>query len=82
MKIGERVNNLVRLFNIREGLTRDLDTLPERFFKEPLQEGPCRDRVVELDQLLSEYYLVRGWDERGVPEKNKLKILGIGSTEN
>ena len=82
MRIGERVNNLVRLFNIREGLTRDLDTLPERFFKEPLQEGPCRERVVELDQLLSEYYLVRGWDESGVPEKNKLKKLGIGSTEN
>jgi aldehyde:ferredoxin oxidoreductase len=82
MKIGERVNNLVRLFNIREGLTRDLDTLPDRFFKEPLQEGPCRERVVELDQLLSEYYLVRGWDESGVPEKNKLKQLGIGSAEN
>jgi aldehyde:ferredoxin oxidoreductase len=79
MKIGERVNNLVRLFNIREGLTRELDTLPQRFFKEPLQEGPCRDRVVELDQLLLEYYLVRGWDEKGIPENDKLKELGINS---
>jgi len=79
MKIGERVNNLVRLFNIREGLTKDLDTLPERFFSEPLKEGPCRDRVVELDQLIEEYYLVRGWDESGVPEKDKLKVLGIDS---
>ena len=79
MKIGERVNNLVRLFNIRQGLTRDLDTLPKRFFSEPLKEGPCRDRVVQLDQLLEEYYLVRGWDESGVPEKDKLKELGIDS---
>jgi aldehyde:ferredoxin oxidoreductase len=79
MKIGERVNNLVRLFNIREGLTKDLDTLPKRFFSEPLKEGPCRDRVVELDQLIEEYYLVRGWDESGVPEKDKLKVLGIDS---
>ena len=79
MRIGERVNNLVRLFNIREGLTKDLDTLPKRFFSEPLKEGPCRDRTVELDQLLEEYYLVRGWDERGVPEKDKLKELGMDS---
>ncbi len=79
MKIGERVNNLVRLFNIREGLTKDLDTLPERFFSVPLKEGPCRDRVVELDQLIDDYYLVRGWDETGVPEKDKLEELGIDS---
>jgi aldehyde:ferredoxin oxidoreductase len=79
MKIGERVNNLVRLFNIREGLTRDLDTLPKRFFSEPLKEGPRRDRVVELDQLIDDYYLVRGWDGSGIPEKDKLKELGIDS---
>ncbi len=79
MKIGERVNNLVRLFNIRQGLTRDLDTLPKRFFSEPLKEGPCRDRVVQLDQLIEEYYLVRGWDEIGFPEKDKLEELGIDS---
>ncbi len=79
MKIGERVNNLVRLFNIREGLTRDLDTLPKRFFNEPLKEGPCRNRVVELDQLIDEYYLVRGWDESGFPEKEKLEELSIDS---
>jgi len=54
-------------------------TLPKRFFSEPLKEGPCRDRVVELDQLIEEYYLVRGWDESGVPEKDKLKELGIDS---
>jgi aldehyde:ferredoxin oxidoreductase len=79
MKIGERVNNLVRLFNIRHGLTRDLDTLPKRFFSEPLKEGPCRDRVVQLDQLIEEYYLVRGWDKSGFPEKDKLEELGIDS---
>lgn len=78
MKIGERVNNLVRLFNIREGLTKDLDTLPKRFFSEPLKEGPCRDRVVELDQLRAEYYFVRGWDERGIPTDETLRELELG----
>ncbi len=77
MKVGERVNNLVRLFNIREGLTRDLDTLPKRFFSEPLEEGPSRGRVVRLDQLMDEYYMVRGWDVSGVPGEDKLKELGI-----
>ena len=77
MKTGERVNNLVRLFNIREGLTRDLDTLPKRFFSEPLKEGPSRDRVVELGQLLEEYYMVRGWKPDGVPRETKLWELGI-----
>jgi aldehyde:ferredoxin oxidoreductase len=77
MKIGERVNNLVRLFNIREGLTKDLDTLPKRFFNEPLKEGPSRGRVVELDQLMEEYYMVRGWDEEGTPREAKLLELGL-----
>jgi len=77
MKIGERVNNLVRLFNIREGLTKDQDTLPRRFFSEPLKEGPSRGRVVELDQLLADYYMVRGWDADGVPVAEKLQELGL-----
>jgi aldehyde:ferredoxin oxidoreductase len=77
MEIGERVNNLVRLFNIREGLTRDLDTLPKRFFNEPLKDGPSRGRVVELDQLMDDYYMVRGWDADGVPKNTKLKELGL-----
>ena len=79
MKAGERVNNLVRLFNIREGLTREMDTLPNRFFNEPLKEGPSRNRVVELDRLLDEYYLVRGWDVDGAPREEKLKELKIDS---
>lgn len=77
LEIGERVNNLVRQFNIREGLSKALDTLPERFFKTPLSEGPNRDRVVDLDQMLNEYYFVRGWDPEGVPTQRKLKELGL-----
>ncbi len=77
MRVGERVNNLVRLFNIREGLTQNLDTLPQRFFSEPLKEGPSRNRVVKLDQMKAEYYFVRGWDADGVPGGEKLKELSI-----
>jgi len=77
LKCGERVNNLVRLFNLREGLSRAEDTLPPRFLKEPLKEGPARGRVVELAPMLDEYYFVRGWDEDGVPKQEKLEELGL-----
>jgi len=77
LKAGERINNVVRLFNLRQGLSRDQDTLPRRFLERPLEEGPCRGRVVELRPLLEEYYLVRGWDQNGVPRPEKLKELDI-----
>jgi aldehyde:ferredoxin oxidoreductase len=77
MKMGERINNLVRLFNIREGLTKELDTLPRRFFEEALNEGLSKGRVVELKQLIEEYYFVRGWDSEGIPTKEKLEELAI-----
>ncbi|NQU13583.1 MAG: hypothetical protein HQ561_05525 [Desulfobacteraceae bacterium] len=57
----------------REGLTKGLDTLPNRFFKEPLNGGPCQGRVAELGELLEEYYLVRGWNPDGRPRDQKLK---------
>jgi len=77
LKIGERVNNLVRQFNIREGLTKAMDTLPRRFLTEPLKEGPYKDRTVDLAPLLNEYYDVRGWSPNGVPTEKKLKELNI-----
>ncbi|MGQ9648046.1 MAG: aldehyde ferredoxin oxidoreductase family protein [Thermodesulfobacteriota bacterium] len=77
LKCGERINNLVRLFNLREGLTRGDDTLPKRFLSEPLKEGPSRGRVVDLETMLKEYYFVRGWDEEGVPTLETLKKLEL-----
>jgi len=77
MKIGERVWNLERLFNIREGFGRRDDTLPPRFLKTPLPEGGSRGRTVFLDKMLKEYYDLRRWDSEGVPLKSKLRELGI-----
>ncbi|MDP2728140.1 MAG: aldehyde ferredoxin oxidoreductase family protein, partial [Dehalococcoidia bacterium] len=54
---GERVYNLERLFNVREGFTRDHDTLPRRMLTEPLEAGPIKGETVrKLDTLLDEYY--------------------------
>ena len=78
-KGGERIFNLARMFNIREGVTRRDDTLPSRLLEEPLPDGPAEGLVVDLDPLLDAYYDVRGWDiSTGLPTKQKLEDLGLG----
>jgi aldehyde:ferredoxin oxidoreductase len=76
-KTGERIYNLERAFNIREGLTRADDTLPKRLLEEPLPEGPAKGHVVNLEPLLDAYYKFRGWDKNGKPTPEKLKELGL-----
>ena len=76
--IGERIINLERAFNVREGLTRKDDSLPERFLKEPLPDGASKGHVVNLDFMLDEYYALRGWQkETGFPTREKLEQLGL-----
>ncbi|MCF2137539.1 MAG: aldehyde ferredoxin oxidoreductase family protein [Candidatus Thorarchaeota archaeon] len=76
--IGERIVNLNRLFNVSRGITKKDDSLPDRLTKEPAPVGPPKGQVVELDQMLSEYYRERGWDtETGVPFDSTLKKLGL-----
>ncbi len=56
-KTGERVVNIARLFNQREGFTGGDDSLPERIFKDPLQSGATAGRVLpreEFDRMLAE----------------------------
>ena len=76
LKIGERIWNLERLFNIREGFSSKDDTLPPRF-SSPLPEGGSRNRIVHLDKMLPEYYSLRGWDKEGKPSKERLDHLEI-----
>lgn len=79
-RIGERIVNLERLFIAREGIARQDDALPRRFLEEPMPEGsgPSTGSVLELEQMLDEYYRVRGWDaETGLPTQEKLEDLGL-----
>jgi len=76
-RTGERIYNLERVFNVREGLTRADDTLPKRLLEEPLPEGPAKGQVVDLEPLLDAYYKFRGWDKNGKPTPEKLKELGL-----
>jgi aldehyde:ferredoxin oxidoreductase len=78
---GERMNNLCRCFNAREGLTREDDYLPPRFTEDPLPDGPSKGQRLtneQLDDMLDNYYDLRGWDMRtGNPTETKLRQLGL-----
>ena len=79
--VGERIFNLERMFNMREGFGRKDDVFPVRFLKEPMEDGPSAGRVFEEESLLMDYYRVRGWNpETGVPTDEKLRELGLGFT--
>lgn len=81
LEVGERVLNLQRLFNIREGLSRKDDILPERIKQKPAfgfyeKEDQCAIR--DFEGMLDEYYEARKWDiNTGMPSKEKLKELGL-----
>ena len=77
MTIGERIWNLERLYNLREGLSAKDDVLPKRLLEEPMPEGPSKGRVNMLSKMLPSYYSFRGWDSRGVPTEEKLRELGL-----
>jgi len=81
LKVGERVLNLQRLFNMREGLSRKDDMLPERIKQQPAfgfyeKEDQCA--IKDFEGMLDEYYAARRWDiKTGMPSKEKLRELGL-----
>ncbi len=81
LEVGERIRNLERAFDVREGLTRADDALPKKFFKEPLKKGKFAGAVLDearFEQMKDEYYALRGWDrETGIPTRQKLVELGL-----
>ena len=76
MKTGERIYNLERVIINKYGFDKKDDILPQRLLKEPMPEGPSKGQVVELDEMLKEYYEVRDW-VNGKPTPEKLKELEI-----
>ncbi|MDM8534179.1 aldehyde ferredoxin oxidoreductase family protein [Clostridiaceae bacterium HSG29] len=84
LKGGERIWNLIKLFNLREGFTRKDDTLPSRMFTEKLTlpKGVYDINEVlinknEFEECITDYYTLRGWNEQGIPSLEKLKDLGL-----
>jgi aldehyde:ferredoxin oxidoreductase len=78
-KVAERIYNIERAFNIREGFGRKDDSVPQRMLTEELQKGAAKgQRVRKQDTFLDQYYELRGWDRNGIPTQKKLKELGLG----
>ncbi len=80
LRCGERIWNLIRVFNCREGISRRDDTLPPRIFEEPLPDEAAKGVTLTREQfnkMLDEYYELRGWDSNGIPTKEKLRELDL-----
>jgi aldehyde:ferredoxin oxidoreductase len=84
LAIADRIETLIRMFNLREGLTRQDDTLPYRTLWEPLPDGPAKGQFIgeeNLNRMIDEYYACRGWDSAGVPTASTLQKYGLSSKE-
>jgi len=77
MLIGERINNLTRSFNVREGFTSKDDKLPWRAVYEPAPEGGCKGMTAKAQEMLQRYYRISGCTTDGIPKREKLKQLGL-----
>ncbi len=77
VEVGERIWNMERQYNIAAGFTGADDTLPERLLKDAAKSGSAEGAVNRLDEMLPEYYELRGWDATGVPTAETLGRLGL-----
>jgi aldehyde:ferredoxin oxidoreductase len=81
--IAERILNLKRCFNLREGVGKESEVLPKRFTEEAMPTGPSKGQVCDLEPMLREYYMYRGWDYRsGLPYEETLERLGLDYVTN
>jgi aldehyde:ferredoxin oxidoreductase len=76
LKTGERIFNLKRLYNVREGISRKDDILPPRILNHP-RGGGAGDNLPHLNKMLNEYYKIREWDEFGIPTKKTIQRLEL-----
>jgi aldehyde:ferredoxin oxidoreductase len=77
-EVGKRVIDIERMFNNREGISRKDDTLPKRYFDDPmplkLSKGHHIDRK-EFDKMLTRYYKIRNWTDDGIVKKDRVREL-------
>jgi aldehyde:ferredoxin oxidoreductase len=81
MQAGERISNVQRLYDVRLGLDREHDTIPDRIATMKFEEGGGAGYVPNLDMMLDEYYDHRNWSRDGIPRPSKLKELSLEAEE-
>ena len=77
LRVGERVWNLERVFNLKAGISPRQDTLPRRLLNEPVADGPAKGQVHRLGEMLPQYYRERGWSDDGIPTQETLAALDL-----
>jgi len=77
LRVGERIFNLKRLYNVRLGISRKDDILPPRLLNFPRPDGRAQGVLPHLGKMLHEYYELRGWSEEGIPAAEKLRELEL-----
>ena len=77
METGERLLQLKRLYNVKLGIRRKDDTLPQRLLREPMPDGAAAGVVPDLDVMVPELYRLRGWDDDGVPTAETVARFGL-----
>jgi len=78
--VGERVWNLGRLYNLREGVEKKDDYVPKAMLDKPFKTGVSAGKTIGSEHfaaIMDEYYAARGWDKDAVPTEEKLQQLGI-----
>ena len=81
LKVGKRIINLFRMFNKREGMTKDADSFSPRLGQPPV-DGPKKGQSLAptYEKVRDAYYREMGWDENGMPTKETLESLNLGFT--
>jgi aldehyde:ferredoxin oxidoreductase len=74
---GERIFTVKHLVNLKLGLDPASDTLPERFLTAPRRWGPAADHLPQIQEMVEQYYRLRGWEQSGEVKKDKLEELGL-----
>jgi len=77
VRAGERLFNLKRMINLRLGVTRADDTLPQRLLTHARPSGSAAGVLPDLEFMMEEYYQLRGWTAEGAPTEEKLRELGL-----
>jgi aldehyde:ferredoxin oxidoreductase len=77
LKIGERSFNLKRMIDVKLGVSRKDDTLPERILSLRLTKGGTEGHIPDQETMLKEYHQIRGWSEDGIPTSQKLEELSL-----
>jgi aldehyde:ferredoxin oxidoreductase len=77
LEAGDRIWNLERVWNLKAGIDPSQDKLPKRLMEDAIPDGPSKGQKSRLAEILPLYYQLRGWDEKGIPTKDKLQELGV-----